>query len=644
MDTPLTSAKPTQFFPGSQNRPKTQGKKNGSKPSLRREAWESLGDPTATNIMTRGLRLFFHTPPPLSLLPPSLALPSPSQLPFIRPFIPVLLSRRIIRRITSPQLLFFSRLFVVKKKEGSNRLIIDLSLLNKLLIVPSFKMETYSKIAKGLVGPLWGCTIDLEDAYFHVPMDWLFHKFLAFVVDGQVFVFQMLPFGLSVAPWTFSRVVKPIKSHLHRMAILISSYLDDFLLLHHTQTGLQESLSVVLALFDSLGIWVNYPKSHLQPSQRVEYLGVLFLLDSMELTLPESKVLSISSRCREILQQPCLPRRALESLLGSLNFASGLVPLGRLRLLPLISWVNSHTSPSSRDLPVPLDGGFRSALQVWGDVSFLQSPVPMSVPPPDIQLMTDASRFGWSGAILPDRVMGQWPPDYQLMSTNWLELKAVLLSLEHFLPRVRGQNVLMTDNTTVVSCLRRQGSLRSDPLMSLSKEILELCLSHSTTLVPKHLCGRLNVFADQGSRLDPVSTEWALDRKTFLWLSSEMGPFQLDLFATRFNAQVSSFVSPFPDEMAAGVNALSLHWDEWDCLYLFPPTPLLQEVVARLHGYRGRGVLVAPFFPQSSWFPSLRRASSYLPLPRGHSLSQTTSRGLVFHPNVSLFKLHAWKL
>ena len=108
--------------------------------------------------MTEGLCLTFHTPPPLSLLPPSLAYPSP-QLPFIRPFIPDLLSRQIIRRITSPELLFFSRLFVVKKKEGSNRLIIDLSLLNKLLIVPSFKMETYAKIAKGLVGPLWGRTV-----------------------------------------------------------------------------------------------------------------------------------------------------------------------------------------------------------------------------------------------------------------------------------------------------------------------------------------------------------------------------------------------------------------------------------------------------------------------------------------------------
>ena len=596
--------------------------------------------------MTEGLRLSFHTPPPLSLLPPSLALPSPSQLPLIRPFLPDLLSRQIIRRITCPQLLFFSRLFVVKKKGGSNRLIIDLSLLNKLLIVPSFKMETYSKIARGLVGPLWGCTIDLEDAYFHVPMNWHFHKFMAFVVDGQVFVFQRLPFGLSVAPWTFSRVVKPIKAHLHRMTIMISSYLDDFFLLHLSQSGLQESLYVVLQLFHRLGIQVNYGKSRLQPSQRVEYLGVLFRLDTMELSLPDSKILAISSLCQESLLHPFLPRLSLESLVGTLNFASGLVPLGRLRLLPIISWVNSQTSPSTRDLPVPLDNDFRSALQIWGDPSFLGSPVPMSVPPPDIQLMTDASRSGWSGAILPDRVVGLWPPDYNSLSTNWLELKAIFLSLVHFLPRLQGSSVLlMTDNTTAVSCIRRQGSLRSDSLMALTKEILEFCHSHSIVLVPKHLCGRLNVFADQGSRPDPISTEWALDKETFQWLSSEVGPFQVDLFATRFNAHLPVFVSPFPDDLASGVNALSLHWDEWGSLYLFPPSPVLQEVVARLQHYRGQGVLIAPFFPQASWFPSLLlRSKGHFPLPRGHSLSQTTSRGLVFHPNVSLFKLHAWKL
>ena len=77
--------------------------------------------------MTRGLRLEFSSDPPLSLQPPDHILPSKSQLPIIRSFIPDLLSRNIIRIISSPQPLFFSRPFTVEKKDGPFRLILDLS-------------------------------------------------------------------------------------------------------------------------------------------------------------------------------------------------------------------------------------------------------------------------------------------------------------------------------------------------------------------------------------------------------------------------------------------------------------------------------------------------------------------------------------
>ena len=59
-------------------------------------------------------------------------------------------------------------------------------------------------------------------------MAWAFHVFLAFVVDGQSYVFQVMPFGLSVAPWAFSRITKLIKFHL--LLSHFHTYLDDFLL------------------------------------------------------------------------------------------------------------------------------------------------------------------------------------------------------------------------------------------------------------------------------------------------------------------------------------------------------------------------------------------------------------------------------
>ena len=265
----------------------------------------------ATSIMTMGLELHFLSPPPLTFVPPARAMPGATQLPLIRPFIPVLLSRHIIRKIATPQLLYFSRVFVVGKKNNSSRLVIDLSLLY-LLIVPRFKMETVEKIALNITGPMWGCTIDMEDAFFHVPVGWDYQRYLAFVVDGQIYVFQFLPFGLASAPWAFSRVIKPIKGFLHRLMVRIHSFLDDFLLLHPSQEGLVETTSLVLALFRKLGFSINLQKSI--------YLGVLFHLDTLQLSLPEEKILSISSLCRDMARSS---RRQMESLLGLLSWAQG---------------------------------------------------------------------------------------------------------------------------------------------------------------------------------------------------------------------------------------------------------------------------------------------------------------------------------
>ena len=204
---------------------------------------------------------------------------------------------------------------------------------------------------------------------------------------------------------------------------------------------------------------------------------------------------------------------------------------------------------------------------------------------------------------------------------------------------------LMSDNTTVVACLLRQGTLRSPRLMDLTVEILEFCQNHSTVLIPKHLAGSLNVLADQASRLGPVATEWSLDVRTFDWVCSLSGPFQVDLFATRENHQLPQYVSPCPDPAALEVNALSVPWSRWDSVYLFPPVALMPQVSSLLLRYQGRGALIAPFYAQSGYLPNLlRRSPDPLPLPPGHTLSQMTRDGVVFHPDPSVYRLHVWKL
>ena len=144
----------------------------------------------------------------------------------------------------------------------------------------------------------------------------------------------------------------------------------------------------------------------------------------------------------------------------------------------------------------------------------------------------------------------------------------------------------MSDNSTAVACIRNQGTQRSVSLLNLSRKLLEFCEAQNITPIPKHLPGKFNVLA--------VQTEWSLDQATFNHLWKRHGPFGCDLFATRFNRQLESFISPFPDPLAQGINAMSIQWDQWDSIYLFPSIPLLNEVITRLFSFKGKGILIAP--------------------------------------------------
>ncbi|CAL4085025.1 unnamed protein product, partial [Meganyctiphanes norvegica] len=105
-----------------------------------------------------------------------------------------------------------------------------------------------------------------------------------------VFVFRVLPFGLSSAPWAFSRVMKPIKKSLRMLGVTIFSFLDDFLILAVSREHTILHMTWTLELMQRLGLRINWGKSSLEPSQRLEFLGVLLDLKNLTLSLPVEKV------------------------------------------------------------------------------------------------------------------------------------------------------------------------------------------------------------------------------------------------------------------------------------------------------------------------------------------------------------------
>ena len=143
-------------------------------------------------------------------------------------YIQTLLSKNTIERVENVKSLgFYSRLFLVPKPHQRWRPVIDLSRLNTFLHVEKFKMETPEPIRTSLVPGEWVSSIDLSDAYLHIPIHPNLRKYLRFCHRSKVFQFTSLPFGLATAPQVFTMIVKEVKLMALSRGLRLHQYLDD---------------------------------------------------------------------------------------------------------------------------------------------------------------------------------------------------------------------------------------------------------------------------------------------------------------------------------------------------------------------------------------------------------------------------------
>ena len=125
-------------------------------------------------------------------------------------------------------LLFQGPLFSVPKKNSTKRrVILDLSTLNQSILCPSFRMTTIQEVRRVLPQGVFATSIDLKDAYWHIPIHPYYRKFLGFAIGGRKFRFRAMPFGLNIAPRVFTKLCRPILRELRSRGVNVLVYLDD---------------------------------------------------------------------------------------------------------------------------------------------------------------------------------------------------------------------------------------------------------------------------------------------------------------------------------------------------------------------------------------------------------------------------------
>ena len=100
-----------------------------------------------------------------------------------------------------------SPLLVVKNSSGKKRLVINLHFLNQYLQKLKFKYEDLRTALDLLSQEDYVCKFDLKSGYHHIDIHPEHTKFLGFEWGGAWYVFNVLPFGLSTACYTFTKVL-----------------------------------------------------------------------------------------------------------------------------------------------------------------------------------------------------------------------------------------------------------------------------------------------------------------------------------------------------------------------------------------------------------------------------------------------------
>ena len=165
-------------------------------------------DPWVIQTIERGYAI------PLTTAPVQQSLPHPPHLPtreasLLEEEIQLLLEKQAVQEVPASTKGFYSNMFMVPKKDGGQRPVINLKHLNRFGKSEHFKMEGLHTVKALIQKNNWLAKVDLKDAFFMVPIAQQHQHLLLFTVGTKTFQFKCLPFELCTAPRVFTKVLKP---------------------------------------------------------------------------------------------------------------------------------------------------------------------------------------------------------------------------------------------------------------------------------------------------------------------------------------------------------------------------------------------------------------------------------------------------
>ncbi|CAG9132569.1 unnamed protein product [Plutella xylostella] len=546
---------------------------------------------------------------------------------------------------------FESHLFLVKKSDGSHRPVLNLKALNNFLVSGKFRLVNMYKVPYFLQPNDWMMKIDLSQAYFHVPVAESHRRFLRFVAPcghpsrcpedpPQHCVWQMtsLPFGLASAPRTFATLSNWVAQQLRLRGMRVLVYLDDYLLVNQSRRRLRDHAHQAKALLHELGWVINKGKSSAQPVQNIEFLGIEWSTVQNIKSLPREKLFKLQGCLEKFLVAPAWSPLDLQKLVGWLNFASFIVPYGRINFRSLLTLMQravregisvAPTAQAVVDLQWWMNH-FKEVSEIW-------------LQPPTHFIVTDASDVGWGAYVDGHYLQGPWLAQETSFRANRKELLAISFVLQNMAQVFADKTILVqSDNQTALAYLRNQGGTRSESLLSIARNIYTHLMTHRIHLMTSYIPGPLNSVADSLSRFKALP-EWHLLPIATRLIFRKWGIPIIDLFASQNAHVVPRYVTrDLRDPAADFHDAFSRTWT-YKLAWIFPPPCLMHQVLYAMNQAQGKYIVICPRWLNVFWRADLKARALCPPftIHNLHRVLKDTTTGQP-PPQVDRLVLEAW--
>lgn len=514
-----------------------------------------------------------------------------------------------------------SPVFLVDKSDGSYRMILNLKKFNEKVEYEHFKMENLMSATQMMTQGCYLASVDFRSAYYTVSIDPAFRKFLKFQWNGNLYAYTCFANGLAHCPRYFTKLLKPVYAKLRSQGHLSAAFIDDCCLLGETYQECKKNISDTVHLFQSLGFVIHDEKSVLEPCRRLKYLGVWLDSESMTVTLTEKKKEKLKLHCEQLKKMKRFSIRFLAQAIGLIVSSFSAVLWGPLfyRGLDRLKINALRESKGDFEAEVQLSVEADAELDWW--ISEIDHAFyPLDRTQPDIVLKTDASHSGYGSVCQSTKAGGRWSKSEQQLHINVLELKAIENGLRSFEDVVTGKHIkLLTDNTCALAYIRDMGGSKSRECNDVANRVWKWCKERNVWLTIAHIPGKKNTEADEKSRKFDDRTEWQLNPKFFQFLTKELGQPDIELFASKLNCQLQTYISWHRDPDAVAVDAFSVDWGQWNFIYVFAPFSLAMRVLSKWRTDCAEGMIILPHWPTAPWFPVMLRMLVDQPvlLPKG---------------------------